>query len=59
MYTFVRNKLFSQLLDISPEKIIFLKTFDSEFSYIEVLFTNQNSNPLEIEDKLNTSLVIN
>ena len=59
MYTFVPNKLFSQLLDISPEKIIFLKTFDSEFSYIEVLFTNQNSNPLEIEDKLNTSLVIN
>ena len=32
---------------------IFLKTFDSEFSYIEVWFTDQNSKPLEIEDKIN------
>ena len=27
-YIFVRNKSFGQLLDISPEKFIFLKTFD-------------------------------
>ena len=33
-------------------------TFDSEFSYIEVWFTNQNSKMLEIEDKTNTALVI-
>ena len=32
---------------------MFLKTFDSKFSYIEVWFTDQNSNPLEIEDKMN------
>ena len=36
LYTFVPNKLFGQLLDISPKNFIFLKTFDSEFSYIEV-----------------------
>ena len=36
-----------------------LKTFDSEFSYIEVWFTNQNSEPLDIEDKTNSTLVIN
>ena len=29
-------KLFSQLLDILPDNFIFLKTFDSEFSYTEV-----------------------
>ena len=34
--TFVLNKSFGQLLDISPKKIIFLKTFNSEFSSIEV-----------------------
>ena len=45
---FVRNKSFGQLLDISPENLIFLKTFDSEFSYIELWFTDQNSNPLEL-----------
>ena len=34
LYTFVPNKSFGQLLDISPKHLIFLKTFDSEFSYI-------------------------
>ena len=53
------NKSFYQLLDISPENFIFLKTFDSEFSYIEEWVTDQNSNPLEIEDKINIILVIN
>ena len=42
LYTFVPNKLFGQLLDISPKNFIFLKTFNSEFSSIEVLFTDQN-----------------
>ena len=59
LYTFVPNKSFGQLLDISPENFIYLKTFDSEFSYIEVWFTDQNSNPLEIEDKINITLGIN
>ena len=59
LYTFVPNKSFGQLLDISSKKFMFLKTFDSEFSYIEVWFTDQNSNPLEIEDKTDITLVIN
>ena len=59
MYTFVPNKSFCQLLDISPQNCIFLKTFDSEFSHIEEWFTDQNSKPLEIEDKTNITLVIN
>ena len=59
LYTFVPNKLFRQLLDISRKKIIFLKTCNSEFSYFEVWFANQNFTPLEIEDKRNTTLVIN
>ena len=29
--TFVPNKPFGQLLDISPKNFIFLKTFDREF----------------------------
>ena len=59
MYTFVPNKSFVQLLDISPENFLFLKTFDLEFLYIEVWFTDQNSNPLEIEDKIRINLIIN
>ena len=59
LYTFVPNKLFRQLLDISRKKIISLKTCNSEFSYLEVWFTNQSFTPLEIEDKRNNTLVIN
>ena len=57
-YTFVHSKSFGQLLDISPKSFIFLKTFNSEFSYIEVLFTDQNCKSLEIEDAININLVI-
>ena len=59
LYTFVSNESCGQLLDISTKKIIFLKTFDSEFLYVEVWFTDQNSKPLEIENKINITLVIN
>ena len=57
LYTFVPNK-FAELLDISPVKIS-LKTLNSEFSYIEAWFTNQNSKSLDIEDKLDVTLAIN
>ena len=43
----------------SQKNFVLLKTFNSEFSYIEVWFTDQNSKPLEIEDKINITLVIN
>ena len=59
LYTFVTNKSFGQLLDILPKNFIFLKTCDLEFSYIEVWFAEQNSNPLEIEDKINITVIIN
>ena len=59
LYIFVPNKSFGQLLDISHKNFIFLKTFNAEFSYIEVWFTDQNSKPLEVEDKTNITLVIN
>ena len=31
LYTFILNKLFDQILDISPKNFIFSKTFNSEF----------------------------
>ena len=57
-YTFIPNKSFSQLLDISIKIFVFLKAFNSEFSCIEVWLTDQNSKMLEIEDKSNITLVI-
>ena len=58
LYTFVPNKPFSSLLEISPANHIFLKSFDSEFNEIEVWFRDQNSQPLEIEDRINLTLII-
>ena len=51
LHTFIPNKSFGQLLDIS-QKIVFSKTFNSELSFIEVWVTYQNSKPLQIEDKI-------
>ena len=57
--TFIPKKLFVQLLDISLKNFILLQIFNSEFAYIEVWFTNQDSTPLEIEDEISIALVIN
>ena len=58
LHTFVPNKPLSSLLEISPTNNIFLKTFNSKFQDIKVWFTDQNSQPLEIEDRINLTLVI-
>ena len=50
LYTFVPNKPFGSLLEISPTNNIFLKAFNSEYPNIKVWFTDQNRQPLEIED---------
>ena len=42
LHAFVPNKSFGQLLDILPQNFLFLKTFYSEFSYIEVWFIDLN-----------------
>ena len=58
LYTFNPNKSFGSLLDISPSNHIFLKTFNSEYDEIVVWFTDRNSQTLEIEDKINLTMVI-
>ena len=58
LYIFVPNKPFGSLLEISPTNRIFLKTFNSEYDKIKVWFTDQNSNPLEMEDRINLTMVI-
>ena len=58
LYMFVPNKPFGSLLEISPTNHIFLKTFNSEYSEIKVWFTDQNSKPLETEDRINLTMVV-
>ena len=59
LFTFVRNKQYGQLISISPNSLIFLKMMNTEFSEIEIWFTDQNNNSLENEDNVNISLIIN
>ena len=58
LYTFVPSKPFGSLLEISPTIHIFLKTFNSEYDEIIVWFTDQDSQPWEIEDRINLTMVI-
>ena len=58
LYTFFPNKTFGSLLEISPTNHIFLQTFNSEYDEIKVWFTDQSTQPLEMEDRINLTLVI-
>ena len=58
LYTFVPSKTFASLLEISSPNHVFLKTFNSEFQEIKIWFTDQTSKPLEVEDKINVTLII-
>ena len=53
LYTFIPNKPFGSVLEISPTNHIFLKTFNSEFQEIKAWFTDQTNKPLEVEDNIN------
>ena len=59
LFTFVPNKQYGQLISISPNSLIFLKTMNTEFSEIEIWFTDQNNNSLEIEYNVHITLIIN
>ena len=58
LYTIVPNKTFGSLLEISRINYVFLETFNSEFQEIKIWFTDQTSKPLEVEDKINLTLII-
>ena len=58
LFTFVPNKEFGQLINISPHAFTMINTVNTEFSYVEVWFTNQASKAFEIEDNVNLTLII-
>ena len=58
LFTFVPNKQFGQLITITPHSPTMLKTTNTEFSFLEILFTDQNNRQLEKEDNVNITLTI-
>ena len=58
LYEFVPDKTFGQLISVKPPGFIQCKTSDTIFDYIEIWFTDQNNNSLQIEDKVSVTLII-
>ena len=56
--SFVPHKQFGQLINIKQNSLIMINTVNTEFSCIEVWFTDQSSKALEIEDNINLTLII-
>ena len=49
----------SETLNVELSNLVFLKAYNSEFDEIIITFTEQNDGPLEIEGKVNSTLLIN
>ena len=58
LFTFVPNKHFGQLINISPDSLTMMNTINTKFSFVEVWFTDQVSKSLEIEDSVNMTIII-
>ena len=58
LFSFVPNKQFGQLINISPHSLTMMNTVNTEFSFVEVWFTDQASKAFEIEDNVNFTLII-
>ena len=57
VYIFTPNKFYAYLLNIEPKNLMFLKNYNSEFDDITITFMDQSGRPLEIEDKVNLTLL--
>ena len=58
LLTFVPDKQFGPLITISLHSLTMLKTKNAEFQPIELWLTDQNNRPLEIEDNVKITLII-
>ena len=47
------------MLNVEASNLVFLLTYNTEFDEIIITFTDQNGRPLEIEDKVNLTELIN
>ena len=59
LYTFTPNKSYAYLLNVKPSNLVFLKTYNTQFDEIIITFSDKNGRVLEIEDKVNLTLLIN
>ena len=53
------NKSYVYLLNVEPSNLVFLKSYETEFDEMIITFTDQNGRSLEVQDKVNLTLLIN
>ena len=58
LFSFVPDKQFGQVINVKQNFLIMMNTVNTEYSHIEVWFTDQCSKALEIEDNINLTLII-
>ena len=58
LFSFVPNKQFGQLISVSPNTLAMMNTVNTEFSFVEVWFTDRVSKAFETEDNANLTLII-
>ena len=58
LFTFVPNKQFVKLINISPRSSTMMNTVNTEFPSVEVWFTDQVSKALESKHNVNLTLII-
>ena len=58
LFSFVPNKQFGQLINISPDSLTMMNTINIGFSHVEVWFTDQSGKAIEIEDNIILTLII-
>ena len=59
LYIFAPYNSYAYLLNVESHNLVLLKTYNTEFHGIIITFTDQNGRTLEIEDKVNLTLLIN
>ena len=58
LFSLLPNKKLGQLINISPHSLMMMSTVNTEFSFVEIWFTDKASKALEIEDNVNLTLII-
>ena len=58
LFSFVPDKQLGQLINISSHSLTMMNKVNTEFSFVEIWFTDQISKALEIEDIVNLTLII-
>ena len=58
LFSFSPNKQFGQSINISPRSLTMMNAINTEFSFVELWFTDQASKAFEIEDSFNVTLII-